>query len=357
MNTPILLAAVLSAAASLLAQSPTTPSYSSYGAGCLGSLGTPVSTSTGLPVGGQLHTFDVTNVAPNNILVLVLGFSDALQGSLPLPFDLAPIGAPGCQLLASTDILNLTAADSLGHGSFPWAVPTGFVGFQFFTQWAVLDSGANPFGFAFSEGRACVLGSSIYGVNLIANPGAEEDLGVGAGQDMEIARWRDRSGFVTTQLYNGFAVDDPTTGGSYPGAAFGNNYFYGGDLWSGSATHSIFQEIAVHNIAGDVDISKAQYDIAGWFGGWSTQDDVMTLRATFVDDLGTTLGTVQIGGLTVASAAARNNLSGYVADAAQGVLPVGTRYVKLELEAYKIVGGVYCDAAADNLSFRLTLLP
>lgn len=346
-------AAAVLAAPFLVGQSPALYTFSR--AGCAGTAGTPTSTSTGLPVPGQLLTMDVVDAPPNSAALLLLGLSRTQYAGGPLPLDLSVLGAAGCNLYVSVDASILVTIDASGRGSYPFVAPNGFQGFEFFTQWAVLDLAANGFGFTFSDHGSLVIGDSIWGVNLIANPGAEHDLGVPAGQDHAIQRWTDESGFLTSQLYNGFSVDDPSTGGANPGASFGNNYFYGGEAWTGS-TESIYQSIALHNIASEIDNSKAQYDLSGSFGGWSGQDDVMTLYATFEDDAGVALASVQIGGV-VSNAAARGNQSGYVFDTTQAVLPVGTRYVRLELECFKIAGGSYADGAADNLEFVLTLLP
>jgi hypothetical protein len=84
-----------------------------------------------------------------------------LGGALSLPFDLGVLGAPGCQV--HVDLLALAAAstDAAGVGRMPVALPTqaGLVGITFFTQWLVLEPGANPLGLVTSAGAACRVGN------------------------------------------------------------------------------------------------------------------------------------------------------------------------------------------------------
>ena len=72
------------------------------------------------------------------LLMLFIGLG------LPIPFALAA---------ASTD--------AAGVGRMPVALPTqaGLVGITFFTQWLVLEPGANPLGLVTSAGAACRVGN------------------------------------------------------------------------------------------------------------------------------------------------------------------------------------------------------
>jgi hypothetical protein len=76
-------------------------SFVSLGAGCPGSNGTPILSSSQRPVIGKLLSIDVTQLPlpqPANLVLLVLGFSDTVSGGAPLPISLSPLGMPGCTL-------------------------------------------------------------------------------------------------------------------------------------------------------------------------------------------------------------------------------------------------------------------
>ena len=79
---------------------------------------------------------------------------------LPLPLDLAILGAPGCML--ATDAL---ATDLLiaGPGPNPWSFAVAnnpaLMCFEFYQQGAVLDPTANAFGFVLSNATAAVVGN------------------------------------------------------------------------------------------------------------------------------------------------------------------------------------------------------
>jgi hypothetical protein len=80
------------------------------------------------------------------------GFSASQAGPFALPLDLAAFGAPGCELLQSTDAI---LGPSLTGSQLAFVVPNdpGLVGLTVFTQSAILDLGANPnaAGMAFSD--------------------------------------------------------------------------------------------------------------------------------------------------------------------------------------------------------------
>jgi hypothetical protein len=120
---------------------------SSHGDGCLGSNGTPSLGFTGSPVQGNTITFDLTNGVQNGIALLVAGFTNAA----PFPFDLGVVGAPGCSQFTDLGVTLVALTDPAGAASIPLAIPPAFVGFRFFTQYAVLDPAANAFGFTTSN--------------------------------------------------------------------------------------------------------------------------------------------------------------------------------------------------------------
>jgi hypothetical protein len=92
--------------------------------------------------------------------MFVFGNSDSVWQTLPLPFPLAALGAPGCDLLVSVDVTAVTMTDGNGTAVVPVSVPNdpALLDAEFFEQFAVLDLAANSLGFAFSNGGAGVVG-------------------------------------------------------------------------------------------------------------------------------------------------------------------------------------------------------
>lgn len=137
-------------------------SSGTYSGGCPNSAGVvPSLTPTSLPQIGGTYGLDVDSglAAPAAVLVIV-GASKDLYGGLPLPLDLAILGAPGCNLAASVDAADLLIA---APGANPWAfaIPNNpaLSCFEFYQQAAVLDLPANAFGFVLSNATAAVVGN------------------------------------------------------------------------------------------------------------------------------------------------------------------------------------------------------
>lgn len=119
------------------------------GQGCAGSNGVPVMANANTPQIGSVFQLNVTNLpVGGGLFVMVMGFSTAfLPGFGPLPFDLAPLGAPGC--LARCDAPGvLFLAHGQGVGTYVLGIPNvpRFVGTRFVHQAYVFDPPANPLG-------------------------------------------------------------------------------------------------------------------------------------------------------------------------------------------------------------------
>jgi hypothetical protein len=88
--------------------------------------------------------------------VLLLGLSDQHYGVLPLPIDLAYLGAPGCSLYVSVDAVQLTFGITTAWTPHPTMfggkvlLPRhpSFAGTRISGQFAILDPGHNAAGFA-----------------------------------------------------------------------------------------------------------------------------------------------------------------------------------------------------------------
>ena len=95
----------------------------------------------------------------------MVGLDDQRFGSLPLPFDLAPIGAPGCTLWNDWVFVLPTTVGALpqatfGFGSVSLRAPLdpGLLGQALFAQWVVPDPGRTPLGVSFSNGVVATFG-------------------------------------------------------------------------------------------------------------------------------------------------------------------------------------------------------
>ena len=88
------------------------------------------------------------------------GFSRTALGSLPLPFALAPIGAPGCMLLCSTEAIGGRTASANGDASFVLTVPNlpSLSGVTLYNQWLTIDTSSTPSRISASNATESVLG-------------------------------------------------------------------------------------------------------------------------------------------------------------------------------------------------------
>jgi hypothetical protein len=141
-------------------RAPQFATYSRYGQGCAGSLGTPTlgGANGSKPVLGGAFVVEVGNL-PLGIGLILFGESRTALGGLPLPLDLGLAGMPGCTLLASPDV-NVLVASSGPTGTVTWNIPASPSNFgtRFYTQAFALDPLANAGGFVASNGAAGQLG-------------------------------------------------------------------------------------------------------------------------------------------------------------------------------------------------------
>ena len=135
-------------------------SYSEFGQGCPGSLGTPTieAAANSRPALGSTFAVDINNL-PFGIAVMASGHSSSFtSGGLTLPLNLSPI-MPGCSLFVDALILDLVSAPG-STATWSWPIPnnTSIFGYPFFNQAFVLDPAANTFGFTASNAAAGRLG-------------------------------------------------------------------------------------------------------------------------------------------------------------------------------------------------------
>lgn len=98
---------------------------------------------------------------PSTVALMLLGLSNSSHRGLPLPLPLAGVGAPGCSLLASADLLSLVNINGTGTGSLQYNLPNNFylLNLHIYNQAAILDAGANSLGLAFTNGGVGLVGN------------------------------------------------------------------------------------------------------------------------------------------------------------------------------------------------------
>lgn len=135
-------------------------SYTSYGAGCAGTLGVPTlaaAAASPVPVLGSTFSLAIGNL-PAGIGLVGFGFSNTSWNGLPLPLPLTAYGIPACSLWASPDSTGLV----LGSPTATWSLSipnwSGLFGMPFYNQAFSLDAGANALGLTVSNAGAGVLG-------------------------------------------------------------------------------------------------------------------------------------------------------------------------------------------------------
>jgi hypothetical protein len=209
-----------------------------------------------------------------------------------------------------------------------------------------LLSGAIPVLLALSlaEVAGAPAASAATSGNLIINGDGSAGLCSSSGyEDMTMPGWTITSGAPNFTCYNntgGF----PTT--STPGAQPGNGLFTGGTRGNGSLT----QTADVSADASAIDAGTASYDLSGWLGGWSSQNDRVALVATFRNASGASVGSTQIGPVTNQQ---RNNTTEFLHQDTTGTIPAGTRSIKLDLNFTWAAGGT-TDGYAEHLSLTVT---
>jgi hypothetical protein len=131
-----------------------------YGKGCQGSNArTPEMVFAGLPYQGNTSfAIRMRNGNPSSLARLVIGFSKTSWNTNKLPLDLGFMGAGGCNLLASIDVMLTVGTDAKGEINIVNKVPVDskLVGVTVYTQFAVADK-VNPAGLVTSNAMQLVI--------------------------------------------------------------------------------------------------------------------------------------------------------------------------------------------------------
>jgi len=123
-------------------------SYTPYGQGCAGGLGqTPLLGAAAGTSPARASTFVAEVSAVGNAAAVLLGsgLSRTQWLGATLPLSLAPVGMPGCDVLASFDVtVLLPVAAATRRAQWRWTLPVlrALVGLSFFQQAVTLDPSA-----------------------------------------------------------------------------------------------------------------------------------------------------------------------------------------------------------------------
>jgi hypothetical protein len=145
--------------------SVTIASFAAQPGGCTGSAGRPrldtrsdavFGIHSELPLLGTQFFVDIDRVPPSAAVVCALGLS-----TLASPYDLAAIGAPGCQFEINAPSSTIGVADAAGVLFWSLRIPynLGLRGLPLELQALVLDAGANAAGLSVSNRGSAVVGN------------------------------------------------------------------------------------------------------------------------------------------------------------------------------------------------------
>lgn len=190
---------------------------------------------------------------------------------------------------------------------------------------------------------AAPVASAATSGNLLVNGDGSAGLCSSSGYEgMTIPGWTITSGAPNVTCYS-------NTGGfpdsTVPGAQPGQGMFTGGTHGNASMT----QTVDVSAAASTIDAGTATYNLSGWLGGWSKQNDRADVVATFLNASGASVGSSQIGPVTATD---RKNTTEFLSRSASGTIPAGTRSIKVDVNFIWTAGGT-TDAYAEHLSLTV----
>jgi hypothetical protein len=161
-----------------------TGSAHAFGSSCIAAMpGQPAGAEPGTLAAGATAVYYLRGPRRSGSGMCMIGTSDSQLGSLQLPLDLGPLGAPGCQLL--NDIVTmlpftLTAFPyaALGYASVELPVPNqpSAVGATMYSQWLMSAPGCNALAATTSNSVKATIGAAAdpFGATWIEalDPGA-----------------------------------------------------------------------------------------------------------------------------------------------------------------------------------------
>jgi hypothetical protein len=183
-----------------------------------------------------------------------------------------------------------------------------------------------------------------YGVNLIQNGNGDADAGSPSGAHVSVSNWTTSSAFTVIPY---------SAGNGYPGPGDpgppdrGNNFFAGGN---GAAVSTATQNIDLSANAADINAGNVIFELSGYFGGFSSDNDNARLSATFFNG-NTSLSIVTVGHATAKD---RGSATGLIFRRGSGPVPVNATRVVITQTMTRISGNSN-DGYADSLQFICNL--
>ncbi|MGZ8793556.1 MAG: hypothetical protein ACXW0F_02725 [Gaiellaceae bacterium] len=181
--------------------------------------------------------------------------------------------------------------------------------------------------------------------NLVKNPGAEEGPGSpDSTQHPAVPGW------TTTPSFT--AVKYGTSG--FPTTALGAQIGGGQNIFAGGPNNprsSATQTVDVAGAAAEIDGGQVQAPLSALIGGFESQEDNGIVEAFFLNAAGGQLGSVKIGPVTAADRGGKTTL---LPRSATGLVPAGTRSIRVVVTATR-VSGSYNDGYLDNVDLELKL--
>jgi hypothetical protein len=135
--------------------------FATSGSGCVSSGGTPfIELEAGqLPWTGETFALRANNLPAAGPTVVFIGLSNTTWGAIPLPASLNTLGAPGCSVLASGDVV-LPVINQGGTATWSAVIPAvpALAGITLYNQFLALDPPANRLGLVVSDASAGTIG-------------------------------------------------------------------------------------------------------------------------------------------------------------------------------------------------------
>ena len=130
--------------------------------------------------------------------------------------------------------------------------------------------------------------------------------------------------------------------------------------WNGGGADPLAtQVIDLTGNGAQIDAGTLNYNLSAFFSTYLAQLDFGTVRAIFLNGSSTQVGSASVGGSKFVSALGGSpGLRDWGQDNFTGLLPIGTRMVRIELDGEKEPGvGAVADGYIDLVNFQITAVP